>query len=423
MLSARPTRSRLKLRGEELGSIDKTSSARTLCEAASGLGDHMRIIDRYLLRQFVQTFVICFLSLVGIVIVFDLFTNLDEFVTAGKATGNVTQFIARYYMFQSIGLFDRVGGLLALVSAMFTVSWIQRNNEMTALMAAGVSRIRVLLPIIAAVAVVSLILAANREVLMPRFRHELSRGSKDPSDCKPQGLGSRYDGRTNVLLGGKNSFADQQRIEQPHFRMPSELSAYGFDLNADNAFYKAPCKTPEGTRPGGYLFKGVRRPKNLATRPSLSRGGQRVLMTPCDTPWLKPDECFVVSDVDFDQLTGGRLLTQLSSTAELIKGLRNPSLDYGAKERVAIHARIVQPLLDMTLLLLGLPLVVTRENRNVFVAMGICMVVTTAFTLVVMGVQSLGEISYWVFTPPLAAWAPLIIFVPLAAWMAEGLWQ
>ena len=99
------------------------------------------------------------------------------------------------------------------------------------------------------------------------------------------------------------------------------------------------------------------------------------------------------SDVDFDQLTCGKSLTQLSSTAELIRGLRNQSLDYGAKERVAIHARIVQPLLDMTLLLLGLPLVVTRENRNIFVAMGICMVVTIAFTTVVMGMQT------WAKTP------------------------
>ena len=87
---------------------------------------------------------------------------------------------------------------------------------------------------------------------------------------------------------------------------------------------------------------------------------------------------------------------------------------------MAIHARIVQPLLDMTLLFLGLPLVVTRENRNVFVAMGICMVVTTAFSLVVAGVQSLGEVPIG-FSPPLAAWTPLIIFVPLAAWMVEGL--
>ncbi|MFZ1932462.1 MAG: LptF/LptG family permease [Thermoguttaceae bacterium] len=384
----------------------------------------MRIIDRYLLRQFVQTFLICFLSFVGIVIVFDLFTNLDEFVAAGRAAGSVPRFIASFYLFQTIGLFDRVGGLLALVSAMFTVSWIQRNNEMTALMAAGVSRIRVLLPIIAAVAVVSLILAANREIVMPRFRHELSRGSKDPGGSKPQGLSWRYDGRTNVLLGGKNSFADQQRIEEPHFRMPPGLSTYSVELTADNAFYKLPCKSPQDVRPGGYLFKGVRRPKNLTARPSLSLDGQPVLLTPRDTSWLKADECFVVSEVDFDQLTGGTGLTQLCSTAELIRGLRNQSLDYGAKEKVAIHARIVQPLLDMTLLFLGLPLVVTRENRNVFVAMGICVVVTTVFTLVVMGVQNLGAISYWIFAfPPLAAWAPLMIFVPLAVWMAEGLWQ
>jgi lipopolysaccharide export system permease protein len=383
----------------------------------------MRIIDRYLLRQFVQTFLICFFSFVGIFIVFDLFTNLDEFVAAGKAEGGVTQFIARYYMFQTIGVFDRVGGVLALVSAMFTVSWIQRNNEMTALMSAGISRVRVLRPIIAAVAVISLILAANREILMPRYRHELSRGSKDPSGCKPQGLGSRYDGRTNVLLAGKHSFADQQRIEEPRFRMPPNLSAYSVELTAANAYYKPPCKSPQGDRPGGYLFKGVRRPTNLGARPSLPLGEPAVLMTPCDTPWLKPDECFLASDVDFDQLTGGKGLTQLSSTAELIRGLRNQSLDYGAKEKVAIHARIVQPLLDMTLLFLGLPLVVTRENRNIFVAMGICMIVTTTFTLVVMGVQGLGEISYWIFTPPLAAWTPLIIFVPLAAWMVEGLWR
>ena len=239
------------------------------------LGRHMRIIDRYLLRQFVQTFLICFLSLVGIVIVFDLFTNLDEFVTAGRANGGVMRFIGRYYMFQTIGLFDRVGGLLALVSAMFTVSWIQRNNEMTALMSAGVSRVRVLLPIIAAVAVISLILAANREIVMPRFLHELSRGSKDPSGSKPQSLAPRYDGRTDVLLGGRSSFADQQRIEEPHFRMPTGLGDYGNDLTAADAFYKAPCKAAEGDRPGGYLFKGVRLPRTSTPGGRCRSAGRR----------------------------------------------------------------------------------------------------------------------------------------------------
>jgi lipopolysaccharide export system permease protein len=202
--------------------------------------------------------------------------------------------------------------------------------------------------------------------------------------------------------------------------MPTNLYAYGNVLTADNAYYKP----PEGDRPGGYLFDGVRRPKNLNTRPSLPLDGPPVLITPRDAPqWLKPDQCFLVSDVDFDQLTGGKNLTQLSSTAELIRGLHNPTGSYGATEKVAIHARLVQPLLDMTLLFLGLPLIVMRESRNVFVAMGICMAVTAAFSLVVVGAQNLGEISYGFFTPSLAAWTPLMIFVPLAAWMVEGLWK
>jgi lipopolysaccharide export system permease protein len=378
----------------------------------------MRIMDRYLLRQFVQTFLICFSSLVGLIVIIDLFTNLEEFVTCGKKAGAVLPFIGKFYMYQLIMFFDRTGGILALVSAMFTVSWIQRHNEMVALMAAGVSRFRVLLPIVVAVGIVSLLLTANREILVPRFRQELSRRPQDPSGNNPQPLALRQDGRTNVVFGGKCTHADEKRIEEPNFRMPPSLYAYGTQLSADNAYYHS----PEGKHPGGYLFDGMRKPNNLSTRPSLTLKGEPVLITPCDAPdWLKPDQCFLVSDVDFDQLAGGKNLTQLSSTLQLIRGLRNPSLAYEAQDRVAIHARIVQPLLDMTLLFLGLPLIVTRENRNVFLAMGVCMVVTTAFTLAVAGSQELGAISYW--SPPLAAWMPLMIFVPVSAWLVESLWK
>ena len=62
---------------------------------------------------------------------------------------------------------------------MFTVAWIQRHNEMTALMAAGVSRIRVIKPLIIAAVSICLLAAINREVLIPRFREELTRKPQD----------------------------------------------------------------------------------------------------------------------------------------------------------------------------------------------------------------------------------------------------
>ena len=197
------------------------------------------------------------------------------------------------------------------------------------------------------------------------------------------------------MLGGKSTYADQKRIEEPCFLIRSlALRQYGNQLVADNAYYRP----PQENRPGGYLLDGVREPKNLGTRPSLSLDGEAVLITPHDAPdWLKPNQCFLRSGVDFDLLTrdGAKAFKQLSSTRQLVRALRNPSLDYGADVRVAIHGRIVKPLLDLTLLFLGLPLVVTRENRNVFIAIGLCMLVTFAFTVTVIGLQMLGEASWF----------------------------
>jgi lipopolysaccharide export system permease protein len=381
----------------------------------------MHVIDRYLLRQFVQTFLICFLSLTGLYIVLDLFTNIDQFLRCGRKAGGVLAFIAQYYGYHAILFFNITSGMLTLTSAMFTVAWIQRHNEMTALMASGISRIRVLVPIIIAVAVVSLLSAANRELVIPRYRNEMSRRPQDPLGDMPQGLSSCYDCQTDVVFRGKATFADHLRIEEPNFLLPAALADYGKQVIADNAFFVL----PEGDRPGGYRFEGVREPKDLAHQRSLALNGKAVLITPRDAPgWLKPDQCFICSDVDFEQLNGeegAKNFKELSSTARLIAAVRNPSLGYGADVRVKIHTRIVQPLLDMTLLFLGLPLVVTRESRNVFLAMGMCLVVTVGFTLAGFGLQHLGDIE--LIDASLAAWAPLMIFVPLAVWLAESLWK
>jgi lipopolysaccharide export system permease protein len=86
---------------------------------------------------------------------------------------------------------------------------------------------------------------------------------------------------------------------------------------------------------------------------------------------------------------------------------------------MAVHGRLLRPFLDTTLLFLGLPLVVTRTNRNPFLAIGICLAVVTAFMVVVLGCQALGQTGW--MRPSLAAWLPLIIFTPLAVALSEPL--
>ena len=379
---------------------------------------YLKIIDRYMLRQFIQTFLICYLSLTGLYIVFDAFTNLEDFLQAAEKHGGLWNLMGPHYAYRSLFFFDRTAGMLTLVAAMFTVTWIQRHNELTALMAAGISRVRVILPVTSAAVVIAFLATANRELLIPRFREELARTPQDLMGTRAKQLQPRRDYETDILIRGGATFAALARIRDPKFLLPITLDDYGKQLVAANAYY---CP-PEGDRPGGYLLEKVRQPKDLADRPSLCLGKWPVVITPRDAPgWLKPDQCFVVSNVDFEQLTGGTGWRQFSSTAQLIRGLRNPSLDFGADVRVAIHSRVVQPFLDITLLFLGLPLVLSRQSRNVFIAIGLCVLVVSIFVLITLALQQLG--ASYLLDPALAAWAPLMLFVPVAVAMAHAMWE
>ena len=378
----------------------------------------MRIIDRYLLRQFLLVFFICFVSFDGLYVVIDAFSNLDEFLHYAESEGTVGGLIIEFYSYRSIFLFERMSSMLTMITGMFTVTWIQRHNELTALTAAGVSRARVIRPIVVAAVSISLLTCAGRELLIPRLAKKLDRDPKNLRGECGQEFRPRYDNETNILMQGRSTYANEMRIEEASFILPETLNKYGKQLSAPNAYYREATEK----RPGGYLFKGVTVPDRLLQGHSLAIDGQPIVIAPLDAVgWLAADECFVVSNVSFEQLSGGQSWRQFSSTRQLTEGLSNPSLglggEFGADVRVAIHSRVVQPLLDLTLLFLGLPLVLHGTNRNVFIAIGLCGVVCSAFMGVVMVSQYLGQIS--LIRPALAAWAPLMIFVPVAVAMYE----
>lgn len=375
----------------------------------------MRILHRYVLRQFINVFVICFCSLTGLYIVIDGFGNLDEFIAYAGKHGGLLRVMGEYYSYRSLAFFDRTSAILTLIAAMFTLTWIQRHNELTAIQAAGIPKSRILTPIICAVVMISMLAAANREFMIPSVRNQLSHNAQDLGGTSARVLQPRRDYDTDILIQGQETFAQTQRIGRPSFSLPRTLDRYGKRLRAEEALYQA----PQPDRPGGYLLRKLQQPKDLDSDPSLTLNGKPVVITPADAPWLKPGECFIVSDVTFEQLTGGATWKQLASTSELIRGLHSRNLDFGADVRVAVHYRLVQPVLDVTLLFLGIPLVLSRSNRNIFLAIGLCAGVVVAFMLIVLGCQYLGT-SYFI-NPALAAWLPLIIFVPAAVGLSDPL--
>jgi lipopolysaccharide export system permease protein len=377
----------------------------------------MTIFDRYLLRTFAKVLVVSFLSLTGLYVIIDLFGNLEEFISYAEREGSLLTVLGDYYGARVLSFFDRTSGLLALIAAIFTVTWFQRTNELTAVTAAGIPKARIVRPLIVATVIVAVLAAANRELGLPQVRDKLSRNAQDWHGENSSQLTPRRDNQTRILIAGKATVAAHQQITQPSFRLSGSFAQFGRQLAASKANYQ-PATTEH---PAGYLLDGVTQPASIAAIPSGVLDDQPIILTPRDHPWLKPDQCFVASAVTFEHLAADLAWRQYSSTTQLIGALRNPSLDYGADTRVTVHRRLVQPALDVTLLFLGLPLVLSRSNRNMFVAVGQCLLLVGAFFLVVLACQSLGNAI--LVSPALAAWLPLLVFVPVAYVSAVRRWE
>jgi len=368
----------------------------------------MAIIDRYLLKNFLGVFMVFFLSFFGLFVVGDTVNNFGELHRYAESNGGLFRTVLGYYGLRSLVFFDWMNPLLILVAAMFTIATFRRHNEMTALMAAGIRNLRMIRPLLIVASVLVLLAVINREFVLPSLRQELSLDMKQQRDQNSDAIKPVYDNQTDILLSGKGVILSNEKIVQPNFFLPRNLDRYGVQLLADEAVYQ---RAVEG-RPRGYLLSRVRQPEGLATEASLQVEGVPTLLTPRDTAWLEKDECFVVSGVEPKLLASGGTWQQFSSTAELADALENPSVKHNPGVEVELHSRFVQPFLDINLLLLGLPLVLTRQSRSLFFSVGLCVLLIVVFMAVIMLCHSLGSAA--MLSPSLAVWLPLMFFVPLA---------
>jgi lipopolysaccharide export system permease protein len=316
--------------------------------------------------------------------------------------------MAIYYAGRVPWFLDLVARVAALVAGVFVVTWLQRNNEMTSLMAAGVSRWRVLRPVVIGVVLLSVLQVINRELVIPRYREELSQDIRDWAGDKASPMTPQFDYLTDILLDGQEAVARERRIVKPVFRLPLTMAYFSSELTAEYAV-RCPA-TP--AHPSGYLLVNVQRPDSIDSLDNVHMDGRPVIYTPAKTSWLKPGQCFVVSHVTVGQLLSGRSWRHFASTYDLISGLSNPSMNFGADVRVTVHARILQPILDVTLFFLGIPVVLARESRNVIVAAGSCVLIVAMYFVIVMGSHTLG--TNYLVTPAQAAWAPVLAMVPWA---------
>jgi lipopolysaccharide export system permease protein len=268
---------------------------------------------------------------------------------------------------------------------------------------------------------VNVVAVVNQEVIAPRVGEELLRDPDDDGVRKVM-VYSRYD-VNGILIHGKDGDRGSQTVMEFSATIPSGVYGTAIGLDAKQARY-IPEDASDAPMRGGWLVRGTTRtPADVPID-----GEPRLVYLIDDEAMLKKfppptdkvpmnlsgDTYFLRTNISFDAVTRNRHWYQFASTPDLIRALSDPANEPERVEiEVALHTRLLRPLLALTLLVLSLPQVLGGDSRNMFVNLGLALGTSAIFYSALFLVQFVGNNG--LISPELVAWGPLIGFGTVAA--------
>jgi lipopolysaccharide export system permease protein len=368
----------------------------------------MRVLDRLMVYSYVKSYVICLISLLSLYIVVDLFMNVNDFAHANDGLGPFLHHIGVYYAARSTTIFDRLAEMIVLLAAMFTIAWVQRNNELLPQLSAGVSTRRIVRPVLLSACAMMTLATLNQEMLIPRLSNLLTINRDDPNGNRDLLVRSGYESN-HVCIWGDIGNRKELLVRGFRCNIPQSVTPGNIiNLSAKEARYVPP--DPEGKpRTGGWMLKDTQPPE-------LENWKNNDLLE-----WIGPGRYFLkTQEIDFENVTrDSHKWFYLASTWRLYQELGKTDVERLPAMAVLFHIRLTRPILGMILVILGLSVILRDQNRNVFISAGLCLVLCAAFFAVCFACQQLGDKEF--VSPALAAWLPVLIFGPMAFVMFDAI--
>ena len=356
----------------------------------------MKILDRYVAKTFMTGYLIAFSVMIGLRVVIDLFVNLDEFVeNADQGTLRMLGYTAEYYGLHLTLYFRDFAGMITVVAAAFSLGKMTRTNELTAIMASGVSLKRVVVPILVIALLLTGLLIADQEWLIPKISHKLVRR---PDALKGQ---ETYDvwfitDNNHSLICASRFNASTATFDNPTIILRDPTENEGIyqvtgRITADQATYN-PATGQWDLINGQYI--GLNSTGGAEVRTHYMAEDLNPIGIPVR---LKAENKAMLSFRELQKLATHNLrdMEQLSSQ---------------------LHFRITDPIINLVMLMVSLPVLVCRDPRSMksavmtsFGLTGACMIVSFACKMLATEpILSGGPIpEFW-------AWLPVFVFVPIA---------
>ena len=356
----------------------------------------MKILDRYVAKNFLIGYAIAFCVLIGLRIVIDLFVNLDEFTERpGLGAAAVIKNILIFYGLNSTLYFRDFAGMITVVAAAFSFGKMVRSNELVAVMASGVSLKRVIGPIVLLALLLTGILAIDQELIIPPLAGKLARRHNDIPGQESYNVWFISDSNGSLICS--RAFAVKTSTLHKPTILLRKMSGSGIwevtgRIDAERAVYNSETGRWD-------LIKG-----RFAEKGSI-KGAKPIAFYASD---ITPKDIPVRIESERKTFLSWRQLAVLVAQAEQgkIKDLRQLLSQK--------HFRVTKPVINLAMLMVCLPILVCRDPKSTksaammsFAMVGVCFIATFICEMLAPEADSFYRIGFW-------AWLPVFVFLPIA---------
>ena len=357
----------------------------------------VRLLDRYLIRNFLQPYAYCILGFLSIWLIFDISDNSSLFFDGRAPFLAVCQF----YLGQIPQVLVILLPVSLLLALLFSLGRMSRANEIVSMLTAGVSVPRVALPLFAigllttgATFALNYSLAAHAERMRKAFFDEITRGGAREVVVSGQVFRNRTDHRTWFIAQfkpGANDFGGVQIVQQ------NEKEDIVRNYLAADAFYE-PAKKAwrlEHAKVVNYDEAGNITDEKIVN--SLTIDG-----------WSETPYRLSSANVRPEFLGISELREYLRANADFPEVLLAPF-------RTQLQYRWALPWTCLVVAVMATPLGIGFSRRGILSSVAAAIALVFSMNFLIHLFLALGEGDR--ISPILAAWAPNLIFLAIGLFL------
>lgn len=350
----------------------------------------MKIIDKYLIRQFLQTIFFGLLAFTLIFVVIDMVENIDDFIDQ-----NVTSDIVfHYYLVFSPEIIKLMTPVAVLFAALFTAGKMANLSELTAIKASGVSLYRFMIPFLITTFFISIFSIYFTGYVVPNANQTKINIERQYLNKGFTFAGSNIffqDSKTRIVnISFFDSYSNQaNRVSIQEFN-PNNLTEMVSRIDAVRMVYDSTT--------GSWTAK------NGSERIFGNSGQQAGYFESLKIDYLN----FTPSDLLSKQQKPEEM--DLDNLKEFIQNQERAGNDV-TRTLIEYYSRFSFPMASLICVVFGLPISANRRRGGMAVQVGISILVTFIYLVFMKVSQAFGKNG--ALDPLLTAWFANLVFLTL----------